>query len=136
MLRDDGSAGTSGPSQDSGSPADRRRTRRRRLPFGRGAVLEFTGSSHVVAVVDLSIGGAYLSTRAPIAPGQSMQLRLMPVGGTELRLPCEAVRVITRRETGPDAYPPGVAIRFLDLAADVKERLGMFVEEGRRRAAS
>ena len=45
----------------------------------------------------------------------------------------EVVRVATRRE-GPDAYPPGIAIRFLEMEAGLRARLARFVEEGRRRA--
>jgi hypothetical protein len=116
----------------SGSPEDRRRGRRRRLPFGRGAVLESTVSSHVVAVVDLSVGGAYLATRATVFPGQSLTLRLVLIGGGELRIPCEVVRVCPRGEA-PDGFPPGVAIHFQELQAAVRDRLLVFVEEGRRK---
>jgi PilZ domain-containing protein len=119
-----------------GSPADRRRTRRRRLPFGRGAVLETTRSSHVVAVVDLSEGGAYVATRAPFTPGHAVTLRILLTVGHELSLPAEVVRVCSRREPGPDAYPPGVAIRFLDLEPRVATRLARFVEDGRKRQKS
>lgn len=133
MLSDDGpDADTAGGNGGSGSPEDRRRGRRRRLPFGRGAVLDSTISSHVVAVVDLSIGGAYLATRATVFPGQSLTLRLVLVGGGELRLPCEVVRVCPRGE-GPDGFPPGVAIRFQELPSAVRDRLMVFVEEGRRK---
>src|SRR5260221_647450 len=57
-------------SEGTGSPADRRQARRRQLPFGRGAILLTASSSHVVAVVDLSEGGAYLACRAAVVPGQ------------------------------------------------------------------
>ena len=129
MSRDeggDGGAAIEGP----GSPPDRRGGKRRRLPFGRGAVLESVVSSHVVAVVDLSLGGAYLSTRASVFPGQSLSLKLFLDGGSELRLPCEVIRVCPHRQ-GPDAYPPGVAVRFRELPPADRERLGTFVERGR-----
>lgn len=134
MLSDDGpDADTASVSSSgSGSPEDRRRGRRRRLPFGRGAVLESLVASHVVAVVDLSIGGAYLATRATVFPGQSLTLRLVLVGGGELRLPCEVVRVCPSR-SAPDGFPPGVAIRFQELPAAVRDHLMIFVEEGRRK---
>jgi hypothetical protein len=122
-------------SEGTGSPADRRQAGRRQLPFGRGAVLVTATSSHVVAVVDLSEGGAYIACRTAVVPGQPITLKLLLSLGGELALPAEVVRVATRRE-GPDAYPPGIAIRFRDLEAGIRARLALFVEEGRRRAAS
>ena len=90
-------------------------------------------SSHVVAVVDLSEGGAYVASRAAVSPGEPITLKLLLSPGGELALPAEVVRVATRRE-GPDAYPPGIAIRFRELDAAVRARLALFVEEGRRRS--
>lgn len=119
-------------SEGTGSPADRRQAGRRQLPFGRGAVLVTATSSHVVAVVDLSEGGAYVACRTAVVPGQAITLKLLLTLGGELALPAEVVRVVTRRE-GPDAYPPGIAIRFRDLDAGIRARLALFVEEGRRR---
>ena len=133
MLHDEssGSKADGATGEGSGSPEDRRRGRRRRLPFGRGAILESAVSNHVVAVVDLSVGGAYLATRAEVFPGQSLSLKLLLGGGGALNLPCEVVRVCPRRE-GPDSYPPGVAVRFGELPTTVRERLVVFVEERRR----
>ena len=120
-------------SEGTGSPADRRKAGRRQLPFGRGAILVTASSSHVVAVVDLSEGGAYVASRAAVSPGEPITLKLLLSPGGELALPAEVVRVATRRE-GPDAYPPGIAIRFRELDAAVRARLALFVEEGRRRS--
>jgi PilZ domain len=120
-------------SEDAGcSPADRRRGGRRQLPFGRGAVLVTAHSSHIVGLVDLSEGGAYLASRAPVAPGQRIALELLLTLGVAVVLPAEVVRVATRRES-PDGYPPGIAIRFLEMEAGMGARLARFVEEGRRR---
>jgi hypothetical protein len=137
MLHDEGpgSRADGGTGEAARSPEDRRRGRRRRLPFGRGAILESAVSNHVVAVVDLSVGGAYLATRAVVFPGQSLSLKLLLGGGGEIKLPCEVVRVCPRRE-GPDSYPPGVAVRFVEVEATVRERLAVFVEEKRRQARS
>jgi hypothetical protein len=90
-------------------------------------------SSHIVGLVDLSEGGAYVASRAPVAPGQQIALKLLLTLGVAVVLPAEVVRVATRRE-GPDAYPPGIAIRFLKMDAGLRARLARFVEEGRRRA--
>jgi hypothetical protein len=66
-------------------------------------------------------------------PGQPITLRLLLSPGGELALHAEVVRVATRRE-GPDAYPPGIAMRFVELDPAIRARLALFVEEGRRRA--
>jgi hypothetical protein len=73
-----------------------------------------------------------VATRTPVAPGQSVTLRILLSVGQELCLPAEVIRVCSRRE-GPDAYPPGVALRFIDVDPRVATRLAHFVEEGRKR---
>lgn len=88
-------------------------------------------ASHIVGLVDLSEGGAYVASRAPIQPGQRIALKLLLTLGASVVLPAEVVRVATRRE-GPDAYPPGIAIRFLEMEAGLRERLASFVKAGRR----
>lgn len=90
-------------------------------------------SSHIVGLVDLSEDGAYVASRAPVEPGQRITLKLLLTLGVAVALPAEVVRVATRRE-GMDAYPPGIAIRFLEMEAGLRARLARFVEEGRRRA--
>ena len=45
---------------------DRRRVRRRTLPFLRSAVLELPEQSHIVVLADLSVEGAFLTTRVPV----------------------------------------------------------------------
>lgn len=90
-------------------------------------------SSHIVGLVDLSEGGAYVASRAPVVPGQRITLKLLLTLGASVVLPAEVVRVATRRQ-GPDAYPPGIAIRFLEMDSALRARLARFVEEGRRRS--
>jgi c-di-GMP-binding flagellar brake protein YcgR len=88
-------------------------------------------SSHIVGLVDLSEGGAYVASRASVLPGQRIALKLLLTLGVAVVLPAEVVRVATRRQ-GPDAYPPGIAIRFLEMEAGLRERLARFVKAGRR----
>ena len=90
-------------------------------------------SSHIVGLVDLSEGGAYLASRAPVLPGQRIALKLLLTLEVAVVLPAEVVRVATRRE-GPDSYPPGIAIRFLEMEPGLRAALARFVEAGRRRA--
>jgi len=109
---------------------ERRKARRRRLPYVRGGVLEVDGRSHVVAVADLSPQGAFLQTRASVKSGQSLRLRvILPRDGREALLPCRLVR---RRERYDPAsgQPAGIAVRFQRLDAAVRQRVEEFSREG------
>jgi hypothetical protein len=117
----------SGQQDDAEDGSERRRNPRRKLPFGRSAVLRIGQRDHVVALVDVSRGGACVATRTPIPEGAPLLLKvLLPSQGIELRMPCELVRII------PHHYgrQPGVALRFEALGADVLRRLDQFVESG------
>jgi hypothetical protein len=96
------------------SGAERRRALRRKLPFGRGAVLMVGARAHIVGLADVSVTGAYLSTRAPVRVGDTHLLRLLLLPDTiEVELEAEIVRVAQAELESPD-HPRGVAVRFLD----------------------
>jgi hypothetical protein len=138
MLKDEGG----GPVEmggdgrdDEGSGRERRRAFRRRLPFGRGAVLVVGERAHIVGVADLSVTGAYLTTRAPVSAGETHVLRLLLLPArVEIALRAEVVRVSIAAHESPD-HPRGVAVRFLDPDEQATARLQAFVdrEPGRPR---
>lgn len=109
---------------------ERRKARRRRLPYIRGGVLEVEGREHVVAVTDLSPEGAFLKTQAPAELGQALCLRMvLPREGREMPLPC----VVVRRSEHFDpatGQPAGLAVRFQALDAGVVRRVEEFAREG------
>jgi hypothetical protein len=113
-VRDDGgnrssvmAAEDTGGGEDKG--AERRRAFRRRMPFGRGAVLLVGERAHIVGVVDLSVTGAYLMTRAPLTAGETHVLKLLVMPArVELVLRVEVVRV-SQAEHESTAHPRGVA---------------------------
>lgn len=115
------------PAEDENG-SDRRESPRRELPFGRGVILVVAGREHVVRLVDLSRGGAFLSTgkALEVPAGSALCLRLR-VGSlaSELRLACQLLRVIPQRS----GHAAGVAVRFQDLAPETLERLDRFVAE-------
>jgi hypothetical protein len=116
------------------SGAERRRAFRRRLPFGRGAVLVVGERAHIVAVADVSITGAYLTSRAPVSAGETHLLRLLLLPTrVELELPAEIVRVSLAEHESPD-HPRGVAVRFRDLDERSRELLQSFVARDPRRS--
>jgi hypothetical protein len=130
MLKDDagGPVGMSGDGgENGGGGRERRRALRRRLPFGRGAVLVVGERAHIVGVADLSVTGAYLTTRAPVSAGETHVLRILLLPArVELALRAEVVRVSIAAHESPD-HPRGVAVRFLDPDEEATARLQAFV---------
>ena len=109
---------------------ERRRALRRKLPFGRGAVLGGGERAHIVGVADVSVTGAYLTTRAPVARGETHALRLMLLPETaELELRAEIVRVAQTDPESPD-HPRGVAVRFSELSEKAAGQLQAFIARG------
>ena len=110
--------------------AERRRSRRRQLPFLRSAVLEVEGRSHIVAVADLGPDGAFLSTKVEVRPETLARLRVViPRDGREAVLPC---RVVWRsdRFDAQSGRPAGVAVRFEELTEPVARRIQEFAAQG------
>jgi len=106
---------------------ERRRAFRRRLPFGRGAVLMIGGRAHIVGLADVSVTGAYLTTRAPVSVGDTHLLRLLLLPDTvEVELQAEIVRVAQLDVESPD-HPRGVAVRFLEPGERAMGRLRTFI---------
>jgi hypothetical protein len=106
---------------------DRRRSPRRKMPFGRTAIFEVGEQAHVVALVDLSVSGAYLAIRSAVPKNSSLRLRLRLPKGGEVALHCELVR-----ETGDDpanGRRAGVGVRFVRLDDRTRSRLEAFVAE-------
>jgi hypothetical protein len=108
---------------------ERRRAFRRRLPFGRGAVLIAAGRTHIVGLADVSVTGAYLTTRAPIEPGEIHTLRLLLFPDTvETELRVQVVRV-SLQDHEAKQHPRGVAVRFLELEEPVARKLKAFIAQ-------
>jgi len=112
----------------------RRRALRRKLPCGRAAVLLVGERAHIVGVADLSVSGAYLTTRAPVSAGETHVLKvlLMPAR-VEVALRAEIVRVSLADHESLD-HPRGVAVRIVELDERSRALVESFVtREPRRR---
>lgn len=109
---------------------ERRRTRRRSLPFVRSAILEIGERSHIVAVTDLSPEGAFLATRVAVDAGQPLTLHVVvPRDGRVVALPC----LLVRQSAGFDPASgrlAGVAVRFKGINAAAIHRIEEFAMEG------
>jgi hypothetical protein len=130
MQRDDAGVETATQGEEvvtDSSGSERRRAFRRRLPFGRGAVLVVGGRAHIVGLADVSVTGAYLTTRAPAAVGETHVLKLLILPArVEVELRCEVVRTSQSDHESPE-HPRGVAVRFLDPDPESIARLQAFV---------
>jgi hypothetical protein len=134
MLRDDdGSTAGAGEEvviDDSG--AERRRAFRRKLPFGRGAVLLVGERTHIVGLADVSATGAYLMTRAPVAAGEVHVLRILSASTRVLfALKAQIVRV-SLADHESLGHPRGVAVRFVDVDESARRLLEDFIARGLR----
>jgi hypothetical protein len=132
MLRDDDGGGipTGVDTVTEHSEADRRRAFRRRLPLGRGAVLIVGERSHIVGLADVSVTGAYLMTRAPVAAGETHVLHILSAPTrAKIALKVEIVRVSLADHESPN-HPRGVAVRFVDLDEAARRFLAALIAGG------
>jgi hypothetical protein len=115
---------------------DRRRAFRRKLPFGRGAILSVGDRAHIVGLADISLTGAYLTARARVEAGEVHVLKVLLLPSrTEIVLKAEVVRVSLADPESPN-HPRGVAVRFLDVDERQLALLQAFVDrEPARRLA-
>ena len=104
------------------------RARRRKLPFGRAAVLSVNGRDHIVGLADVSATGAFLiTTVSSFSVGQPVVVKVMPIPGRrEVSLPGRVVRVAQTGEESPQ-HPHGVAVQFSGLDQRTREILEDFV---------
>lgn len=111
---------------------ERRRSRRRSLPFIRSVVLEVGADSHIVILTDLSTEGAFLTTHAPfpIPKGKPLRVRMViPRDSREAVIPCELVWT-NERFDATTGRPTGMAVRFLEVEAELHRRVEEFAAEG------
>jgi hypothetical protein len=137
MTREDDGAQTAAAvsiDSEEALAAERRRAFRRKLPFGRGAVLMVEERAHIVGVADLSETGAFVSTRAPVRAGETHVLKLLVLPERiEVALRAEVVRV-AQDENESENHPRGVALRFIDVDDRSRRSLRMYVAREPKRA--
>jgi len=119
---------------------ERRRARRRSLPFVRSAILSCGNTAHIVILNDLSREGAFLTTRMPNGlpepqPGVPLRLRMVvPRHSREVAVPCE---LVWRNEhfDAATGRPSGMAVRFLEVPSELQQHIEEFAAEGFRPSA-
>jgi hypothetical protein len=90
--------------------------------------------AHIVGLADVSVSGAYVTTRAHVSAGETHVLKVLLLPArVEVALQAEIVRVSLADHESPD-HPRGVALRFLGLDETSSALLEAFVaREPRRR---
>ena len=130
MLKEDAAVETvAGNDTGDADGPERRRAYRKKLPFGRGAVLVVGERAHIVGIADLSVTGAYLRMRLNLNVGDEhvLKLFLMP-RRTELCLRARVVRVSLEQDESHH-HTRGVAVHFVDPDANARARLKAYVGE-------
>jgi Tfp pilus assembly protein PilZ len=90
-------------------------------------VLQVGERAHIVGVADLSVTGAFLSTRAPLSVGDVHVLRLLVLPErVEISIKAEVVRLAQTDHESPH-HPRGVGVRWVDLDDDVRGYLAFYV---------
>jgi hypothetical protein len=85
-------------------------------------------------VADVSVTGAYLTTRAPVGVGETHLLKmLLPPDHVEVSLHAEIVRLAQADHESPD-HPRGVAVRFVEPDGPALSQLKAFVARALPRA--
>ena len=121
--------------------SERRRSRRRSLPFVRSAVLSFGTEAHIMLLTDLGSEGAFLTTRMPEGvphppANEKVKLRMVvPRNSREVQVPCEVVWRSDRFDA-TSGRPSGMAVRFLEIDADTQRLIDEFAQEGFRPSAA
>jgi Tfp pilus assembly protein PilZ len=78
-------------------------------------------------VADISVTGAFLSTRAPVEVGETHVLRLLVLPErVEISVKAEVVR-LAQNGNESSHHPPGVGVRFVELDDHVREHLAFYV---------
>ncbi len=103
---------------------DRRNTPRRHIEIELGIYSDsnfYSGFTH-----DISEGGVFAATYVPLPVGTKLSLHLSLPGGFEIRA-TGVVRWI-RVQRDPDCLPPGMGIRFDEIADEDSDLIREFVE--------
>jgi len=131
MLREDSAVDTVTDDTGDGGGPERRRAYRKKMPFGRGAVLVVGERAHIVGIADLSVTGAYLRMRLALNVGDEhvLKLFLLPER-TELRLRARVVRVSLDQDESHH-HTRGVAVHFVDPDAHARSCLKAYIGEER-----
>jgi len=106
--------------------SERSRRRSLRVPTALKARYQAAGRAASSPVADLSEGGLFLATEAPLAPGTPLRLELGDASGAPPV--CVASRVVWARGVGDIGGPAGMGLCFVDLGDDTAAAVATLVE--------
>jgi uncharacterized protein (TIGR02266 family) len=97
-----------------------------RIVYGRRCWCEAGEVTLYAQMSDLSEGGLFLRTLAPLGQGTETKLRFSCGNRPE---EIEAEAVVVWRQEHPTDHPPGMGLRFTKLTESHRELIRMFIEE-------
>jgi len=106
---------------------DRRSARRARLSAVRVAYEGATGERHQAEVLDLSRGGLFLKSEAPVAVGKRLSLEIH-VSGEASPWPALGRVVWIRSRAESESRPAGMAVKLIDVEDSVSEAIDRLVQ--------
>ncbi len=74
-------------------------------------------------ITDISETGIFVRTTTPESPGTHLNLRFKPDAGGPIEVEGQVIWVNPYRPGAADNLHPGMGIRFVELEADMKDRL-------------
>ena len=105
---------------------ERRRSPRVTLPAGHALQMPLATT---VQVVDISVGGALLTSPHAAVPGQTGVLNTR-LGAETIRVPVEVCRVAAGRAVAKRAGTYRVGARFTELDEDTRRSIQKFLSQG------
>ncbi|HXX69386.1 MAG TPA: PilZ domain-containing protein [Polyangiaceae bacterium] len=106
---------------------DRRSARRARLSAVRATYEGATGERHQTEVLDLSRGGLFLKTAAPVAVGKRLSLEIH-ASGEASPWPALGRVVWIRAHAEGENRPAGMAVKLIDVEDSVSEAIDRLVQ--------
>lgn len=104
----------------SGNPSGRKHLR---APFAAEVRYFDWNEPHVAQSSELSAGGIFLRTEAPVAEGRLLTLRLALPGAGAFTVLARVVRTVH----GGMLRPAGMGLSFVDIAASARDAIDAFV---------
>jgi len=108
-----------------GAPPTRNRRQDDRVPKKFKVAYSSPKALQESYLFDISVGGVYIRTNSPLAPGTRFTLKIfLPDGDEALEVACEVAWAQTEDKAFPaEHHPRGMGIKFLNLSLEGKRRI-------------
>jgi uncharacterized protein (TIGR02266 family) len=87
----------------------------------------------VTYAINISEGGAFVMSFAPLPVGTQVSLSLIMPGGEKLQTQAEVVHVVTLNQSAGQTYPPGVNLSFARSDPEFRAAIAQLIDEYERK---